>query len=201
MASKGLHNFPRYLAGGGAMACSLYFLIIQRADLAVVAASLYFLLACAIDTLQARIPNSLNLLLITAGVTINTVATGWSGLSGSLAGLLLGIGLLLLPYLMGGFGAGDVKALGALGALLGPKPLLHVFVYMAFCGGIMALLHYIFNASLKQKSREWLACAKASALLGDPRLLKPEKTETLRFPYAAAIAFGYYSYLTWGGVL
>ncbi len=201
MENKGSHNIPRYLTGGGAMACALYFLIDQRADPSVVVASLYFLLACAVDTRQSRIPNLLNLSLIIAGITIHTVTAGGSGLFDSLAGLLLGIGLLLLPYLMGGFGAGDVKALGALGALLGPKPLLHVFVYMAFFGGGMALLHYIFNANFTQKTREWLTCVKASALTRDPRLLKPEKTEALRFPYAAAIAFGYYSYLTWGGIL
>ena len=201
MGNNGLHKFPRHLTGAGAMALSLYFLIDQRADLSVVVASTYFFLACATDTLQARIPNLLNLALAIVGITIHLVMSGGSGLLYSLAGLALGIGLLLLPYLMGGFGAGDVKALGALGALIGPEPLLHVFVYMAFCGGAMALLHYIFNTSLKQKTREWLVSVKASALTRDPRLLKPGKTEPLRFPYAAAIAFGYYSYLTWGGIL
>ncbi len=34
-----------------------------------------------------------------------------------LLGLALGFGLLLLPYALGGMGAGDVKALAALGAL------------------------------------------------------------------------------------
>jgi hypothetical protein len=31
-------------------------------------------------------------------------------------------------------------------------------------------------------------------------MIIPTTTEPLRFPYAAAIAFGYYTYLTCGGV-
>lgn len=153
------------------------------------------------DTRHSRIPNVLNAALALAGLSINTVGSGWSGFSLSLGGAALGIGLLLVPWLMGGFGAGDVKALGALGALIGPVPLLHVFVYMAFFGGGMAILHYIFERDLKQKTVEWWSCAKASALTMDPRLLKPSHSEPLRFPYAAAICFGYYTYLTFGGVL
>jgi len=108
------------------------------------------------------------------------------------------VGLLLLPYMLGGFGAGDVKALGALGALTGPVPLLHVFVYMALFGGGMAILHYLFSKNLKSKIQAGWICVKASALCGDIKSLKPDNTEPLRFPYAAAIAFGYYTYIVWG---
>lgn len=201
MEKPGLKNVPRNLTGLGATVLSFYFLINQRADPIIVAASIFFILACTTDTLQARIPNVLTFGLALCGLAMNTTMHGGAGLMTSLLGLALGIGLLLLPYMMGGFGAGDVKALGALGALLGPKPLLHVFVYMAFCGGAMAILHYMFNTNLKEKSREWLVSVKASVLTGDPRQLKPQQTETMRFPYAAAIAFGYYSYLVWGGIL
>ncbi|MBW2186737.1 MAG: prepilin peptidase [Deltaproteobacteria bacterium] len=46
---------------------------------------------------------------------------GFSGFTTSVAGLVTGLLLLIIPYLMGGMGAGDVKALAALGALLGPS--------------------------------------------------------------------------------
>ena len=201
MVSERLRNLPRMLTGIGAAVLALWFLIGQRAELAVAAASIYFALACAMDTVHARIPNVLNAALALAGLAINIASSGWSGFLFSLSGLGLGIGLLLLPYLMGGFGAGDVKALGALGALIGPQPLLHVFVYMAFYGGAMAVIHYLCNRDLVEKSREWWACAKACALTGDPRQFKPADGEPLRFPYAAAIAFGYYTWIIRGGVL
>lgn len=194
-------KIPRLFAGLVAIGISVFALFAFRGDPAIVTASLFFILACGTDTLQARIPNLLTVSLASAGLTFNTLTHGWSGTLGSLIGLAVGFLLLLLPYLMGGFGGGDVKTLAALGALAGPQAILHIFVYMAFFGGAMAVLHYLCNTDLKNKAREWWCCAKASALARDPRLLRPAKSETLRFPYAAAIAFGYYTYIWRGGVL
>lgn len=192
---------PGRLSGFGAAALSLYFLFEYRAEASIAVASIYFLIACITDTLKTKIPNVLNLVLGCTGLVINGTQSGWSGIVSSLLGLVLGIGLLLLPYAMGGFGAGDVKALGALGALTGPSDLLHIFIYMAFYGGGMAVLHYLFNQNLKMKIHEGWSSVKASALSRDISQLKPDKGEPLRFPYAAAIAFGYYSYITWGGII
>lgn len=161
---------------------------------------MYLILACAIDTLKSRIPNLLNAVLALAGLTLFFYHGGWAGLLVGLAGLTLGLALLLLPWLLGGMGAGDVKALGALGALLGPEPIFHVFLYMGLYGGLLAILHYLFARNIKQKASEWLGSFKATVLTKDPAMLIPEKTEALRFPYAAAIAFGYYTYLTYGSV-
>jgi prepilin peptidase CpaA len=201
MAFSHVKDLPRLAIGIGAIVASCWFLAVNWPNVTIVAAALYFIIACTTDTLNSKIPNTVNAGLAIAGLALNTLFGGWHGTLLSLAGLGLGLGLLLLPWLMGGFGAGDVKALAALGALLGPKPLLHVFVYMAFFGGAMAILHYIFERDLKQKTVEWWVSVKASVLMHDPSLVKPEKTAPLRFPYAAAIAFGYYTYLVYGGVL
>jgi len=169
-------------------------------DASLALVSIYLILACAIDTLKSRIPNLLNAGLALAGLTLFFYHDGWAGLLSSLLGMALGLGLLMLPWLMGGMGAGDVKALGALGAVLGPEQVFHVFLYMGLYGGLLAILHYLFARNLKAKAVEWLGSFKATVLTKDPAMLVPAKTEPLRFPYAAAIAFGYYTYLTYGGV-
>lgn len=151
--------------------------------------------------MKAKIPNVLNASLAIAGLALFFYVDGWPGLLSGLAGLALGLSLLMIPWFMGGMGAGDVKALGALGALLGPRPLIHVFVYMGLIGGIMAILHYLLERNIKEKANEWSESIKATILTQDPTLIVPTKTESLRFPYAAAIAFGYYTYLTFGEVL
>ena len=205
MGKRGIEISPSHITGLIAVTVSIYFLITHRDDLSIVAASIYFTLACTTDTFKSKIPNILNACLLIAGITVSTMALGMQGFLLSLSGLALGIALLLLPYLMGGMGAGDVKALGALGALVGPYDLLHVFVYMGFYGGGFALLHCLFQGDIKRTLREgWLSvCASALsrdvgyALPSNPRSRKG----TLRFPYAAAIAFGYYSFIYWGGVL
>jgi prepilin peptidase CpaA len=196
---------PSHITGLIAVAVSIYFLIMYREDLSIVAASVYFTLACTIDTFKSKIPNLLNACLLVAGFILSTMALGMQGFFLSLSGLGLGIGLLLLPYIMGGMGAGDVKALGALGALIGPYDLLHVFVYMAFYGGGFALLHFLYQADIKKTIREaWLSVCTL-ALTQKARYIFPEnpgsRKSVLRFPYSAAIALGYFSFVYWGDIL
>ncbi len=194
-----------HITGLIAVTISIYYLISERETLSIVAASVYFVLACTTDTFKSKIPNLLNGGLIIAAFALSTASMGLPGFLLSLSGLGLGFGLLLLPYLMGGMGAGDVKALAALGALIGPYDLLHVFVYTGLYGGVIALLHFGFQTDIKERLRKgWLAfrlliITKDIHSLGASKT--SPKTPSIRFPYATAIAFGYYSFILWGGVL
>jgi prepilin peptidase CpaA len=51
-----------------------------------------------------------------------------------------GLGLLLLPCILGWMGAGDVKLLGAIGALQGPLIVLRAGLYGAVVGGLLSAL-------------------------------------------------------------
>jgi len=74
--------------------------------------------AAAIDLRTRRVPNPLTAGLALSG--LGFAAAGISHVSGaaSLAGLCLGLALMLPGHLLGGTGAGDVKLFGAAGALL-----------------------------------------------------------------------------------
>ena len=91
------------------------------------------------DVKTRRIPNYLTLGTAVAGLAFNCIAYGLPGLVNGILGMLLGFAFLILPYLWGGMGAGDVKALAALGAWLGPKLTVFLFCYMGIAGGIIAL--------------------------------------------------------------
>ena len=91
------------------------------------------------DIKTRRIPNYLTLGTAVAGLAFNFMAHGLPGLADGILGMLLGFAFLILPYLWGGMGAGDVKALAALGAWLGPKLTVFLFCYMGIAGGVIAL--------------------------------------------------------------
>lgn len=205
MTSDGRKNALNYLLAGIAVSGSLYILALHSDDPAIVAASIFLALICLTDSLYGKIPNLCNAGLALFGFGLHSFVSGLEGLLFALAGLGLGFGLLLLPYLMGGFGAGDVKALAALGAVTGPVVLLHVFVYMAFWGGGLALLHNLCARDLGRKLAEGVASVQATVLTRDPRQIRSdpddERRRLVRFPYAVAIALGYDTFILRGGVL
>lgn len=195
-------SFCGYITGTIAVVFSLYFLYEGRNNLTILAASAFFLLVCTTDTLSRRIPNFGTLAITLAGLGLHLYEGGASGLLFSFMGLLAGFFLLLAPYLMGGIGAGDVKALAGLGALLGPAAIFQVFIYTGLIGGLLAVFHYALTHNLTEKCLQWLTSLKTFAYTRDMTILKSSgKKQLLRFPYAAAIAFGFYAYVHFGSLL
>lgn len=144
------------------------------------------------DLKTHRIPNYLTLGTALCGLAYQLAFHGWAGLTNGLLGLALGFGLLLLPYVMGGMGAGDVKALAALGAWLGPRGTLFLFCYMGIAGGLLALGVLWWKGLLWQKIRT------AWVMLVNAILSRPDGVEapdvsgqgTKGIPYGVAIALG-----------
>lgn len=199
MTYRGSQDIPRYATGAVAMVFALYFIHLQRADWVMLSVSSFLFLICASDTLFSKIPNLFNLAWLLFAFVYHGYQSGLPGLKFAFFGLLAGMALFLIPFLMGGMGAGDVKALAVLGALLGAGNILQVFVYTALWGGVMGLLQCIFAPELRKTCLLWIRSLRAG-LLPDGNL-KDIPRQTLRFPYAAAIAFGYYAYISWGGLL
>ena len=59
----------------------------------------------------------------------------------SLAGLIVGIIVLIVPFALGWIGAGDVKFFGVVGAILGISWLPRIFFYSALVAGLIAALY------------------------------------------------------------
>lgn len=193
----------RFSIGGLAIACSIYFAIaVGSSNLPVLLASVFIFYICITDTLLTKIPNLANISLIAVGVIYNLYVAGFSGFSSSVLGLLTGLLLFVVPYLMGGMGAGDVKALAALGALMGPANILHVFLYIALIGGALSLLHYALADGLMRRCRDGFCALRMFLFTRECSVLIPAHNgECLRFPYAAAIGFGFYAFVQWGALI
>ncbi len=92
-----------------------------------------------IDARTRRIPNALTFATAALGVGLAGAGVSHVTLAQSLAGLILGMLFMLPGYLLGATGAGDVKLLGAAGAVLGVSRVPIACLYTAIAGGILAL--------------------------------------------------------------
>jgi prepilin peptidase CpaA len=113
--------------------------------------SLGFCRSAWTDVRTHRIPNLLNLLCALSGLGYQMGAWGLSGLEDGLLGLLLGFGLMIGFYLFVGIGAGDVKALAALGTWLGPWNTFLLFILMGLSGLPLVILFFGTGASSSTK--------------------------------------------------
>ncbi len=134
-----------------------------------VAAALALLLLAAsmCDILTRRIPNALCAAGLAAGLIGHVWLGGELGLLHALAGIAAALPLLLL-YAVRAFGAGDVKLLMAVGALMGPAFLGWTLAGAIAAGAALALA-WMIGKSVKTRS------------------LPPSKS---RMPFAPAIALG-----------
>jgi prepilin peptidase CpaA len=108
------------------------------------------LIAGVTDIRTRRIPNWLVLSGLCLGVVLNSLLFQWSGLKLSLSGAALAFGIYLVLYLLRGMGAGDVKLMAAIGALVGPKDWLAIFFFTAMIGGVIALVLLLMKRRFKQ---------------------------------------------------
>jgi prepilin peptidase CpaA len=97
-------------------------------------------MAALCDLRWRRIPNWLTLSAFVVGVLIQVVRAGVAGLPVALGGAAIGLCLLLPFYVIRAVGAGDVKLLAAIGALVGPQALVSVAIFAAVLGGAISVV-------------------------------------------------------------
>jgi len=102
-------------------------------------------IAAIIDIRVRKIPNFLTFPAIAVALIYHSTTRGLYGFSASAIGLVLGMVIFVIPYAMGGMGAGDAKLMGVVGAILGPKKLIVSSLFVAICGGIYAVFIFSLN--------------------------------------------------------
>ena len=102
-------------------------------------------IAALIDVRIRKIPNLLTYQTMAVALSYHGLRSGLDGLVFSGGGLALGTVFFILPYLMGGMGAGDAKLMGAVGSIIGPYGAFVACLLTALVGGFYCLLTLLNN--------------------------------------------------------
>jgi prepilin peptidase CpaA len=148
------------------------------------------LISLITDISKRKILNIVTLPTILFGFIYNTFNNGLDGFLFSGKGFLLGLSLLLIPYLLGGMGAGDVKLMAAIGALMGTSFILYSFVYIALIGGLISVILIMKQNGIKNSFKSfYFQVFFLGGNLGS-LLFSKDKSSSISFPYGVAIVFG-----------
>jgi len=173
-------------------------------------ATLSMAMVMAIDTdlRNRRIPNVLVLVVFVAALALNLsgpangragpldLFPGALGLASSLAGALVGLGIFLPLYVLRAMGAGDVKLLAAIGALVGPAEIPGLALCVLLAGGLLAIVRMLIsgNTAAVLRNMSWLVAGWSGAAA---QRFNPALHSADRMPYSIAIAGGLLAYSGW----
>jgi prepilin peptidase CpaA len=156
------------------------------------------LIALVIDMRVYKIPNLITYPAMAAVLIFHAATNGTSGFIFSVLGLLTGVGVFILPFLLGFMGAGDVKLMGAVGAALGARGAFNACIFTALAGGILAIALLVLHKRNFKFISSYASALNAS--IGERRIINVPLAENENRPkvyYALAIAAGTIYTICW----
>jgi prepilin peptidase CpaA len=151
--------------------------------------------AAVYDVRYRRIPNWISMSGVLLGIGLNAfLYQGWPGVRLSLQGLAMGFGVYFLLYMLRAMGAGDVKLMAAVGAIVGWRDWFGTFLITAIIGGIMALILVAYKRRMK-KTLWNMSFILSEIKSGRPAYIGKEELDVrspraVGLPHGAVIAVG-----------
>ena len=159
--------------------------------LAIQGVLLIGLIAAAVtDVRSSRVPNVITFPLALVGLGFHTISDSGSGLLFSLEGLGLGLVLFLGFYIYGGMGAGDVKLLAAIGAIVGPFNVFVGFLIASLLGGLYAVAVMIWHLGLAKTAERIKIILVSMVFMKVNVAASLDETALPRLRYALVIGLG-----------
>jgi prepilin peptidase CpaA len=167
--------------------------------------TIVLIVAAVIDGFELKVPNWVTFPFILSGWVYSTLAFGWEGLGWSLLGTVIGLGLLLPAYAIGGMGAGDVKLLAGVGAWVYGTHTVYAFAISAIVGALLAVTMVLVRRAWKHHSAQFMVILNEILVIRNPDRLAAiaaqRKPSMLLLPYGIPIAIGTIGYFVWTGML
>lgn len=145
--------------------------------------------ALVTDLRSRRIPNAVTVSAFALALAFHLWNSGWSGLGFAIAGFAVGFGVMLVLWLIGGGGGGDVKLMGAVGTWVGV-----VGTTFIFLGGVVVAILMTFGILAIRA----LAPGRFGRRLGQPaqgQILPERARGRTLIPFAVPVCVA-----TWGFV-
>ena len=150
------------------------------------------------DCCYRRLPNYLTLGGAVVFLIMRFALGGTQGIVNGLMGGLVGGAFLLLPFLMRGAGAGDVKMFFAVGCLAGYPQIFPIMIMATVFGLILGVVMIIKGKLDSSRLKHFFKCCCCINYDREEgkKNLPPKNNEAVRIPFGVAIAAG-----TWCGLL
>ncbi|HZQ20006.1 MAG TPA: A24 family peptidase [Terriglobales bacterium] len=162
-----------------------------------IVAAVFALAAGITDLRWRRIPNWLTYPAAPVAIILHGIAAGKHAALISLAGLGLGLGILLPFVLLRMLGGGDWKLVGALGAFFGPHRLILVLFLTFLINAFMALLLVLWKKRLGQTARNIGQMLLSLFLFRSMSSeLSIDSTESAKVPFGIAAAIAVLIYVS-----
>src|SRR6266852_6160768 len=155
----------------------------------VVLLTVLLVTAMCTDLRSSRIPNWLTFPTMGFALVAHVWMDGLQGAIFSLAGLGAGLGLFLILYVSGSIGAGDVKLMAAVGAIMGPYGALLSGLLAIMVGGLYALGAMCYQWGFATTGRKLVSAAQGALLTGG-KAWTQELALPFRLRYGLAVAGG-----------
>jgi prepilin peptidase CpaA len=167
--------------------------------------TIVLIVAAVIDGFELKVPNWITFPFIIGGWIYSFSAFGLEGLGWSLLGTIVGLGLLMPAYAIGGMGAGDVKLLAGVGAWVSIVDTTYAFAWSAVIGAVLAVGMVLARRAWKKHSEQFWVILNEIMVIRNPETLATiaaqRKSSMLLLPYGIPIAMGTIGYFIWMGKL
>ncbi len=157
-----------------------------------IAASVCASIAAVFDIRSRKIPNRLIVLALPASLLLHLFFDGWSGLATSCAAGLVAGGIFFVFFVAGGMGGGDVKLIGTVASAMGFENIAYLLIFTSLVGGVMGIVLALMHGRLRETVENMLSLLRHHGNKGltPHEELNAKNSNTLRLPYAVAIAAG-----------
>lgn len=165
---------------------------------------LLLVIAAVIDARTYRIPNWLTASGMLFGLAYNTLAapSALAGLAASSGGLAFGLVILLPVYAIRVMGAGDVKLMAMVGAIVGLPDVIYAALYALITGGIAAVGFALYRKAFRRMTGNVVDIMRSmafAAMVGNrPEPALSGRASIGRLPYGVSIAAGTIAWLAAG---